>query len=236
VKLSKIALKIRLANTDFGSMVGGSAQLSQAIKFTLKVEAAFVIPLDDDAASNSQSGEVIQDLTERFAVVVAIKNDTSQSDKLGITSYDRIHDIRAQLWRALLGWRMQVSDKLETNIYYRRSKIVGMDDAWLWYQFEFESMRRIEGGTAYEDIEGVGVEGDDTFKGTITEESQLSDFDTIYMQLIEGTSTRLIDAHGLELPVNSGLTDSQNWIDLTINPNSGAYAKAFGLMYKVDES
>jgi hypothetical protein len=66
MRLSAIALKIRLANTRFGNTVGGSAELALALRGTLKKDMAFVIPLGEDATRNTYN-VVQQTMIERFA-------------------------------------------------------------------------------------------------------------------------------------------------------------------------
>ena len=70
MKLGKIALKIRVANTDFGNYVAGSAELDMALSGTLLRESAFVIPLIESAEENVHDSAIMQQLVERFGIVI----------------------------------------------------------------------------------------------------------------------------------------------------------------------
>lgn len=141
MKLGPIVLKLRAANTRFGNRIAGAAELAVALEGTLLQETAFVIHLTDDAAPNEHDTDVVQKVTERFAVVAAIRSDVSDSDKLGITAYDAVHDVRAELWSCLLGWLI---DGTDTLVYYGGGRLVDFDRSYLWYQFEFVSALHIE--------------------------------------------------------------------------------------------
>jgi hypothetical protein len=104
--LSPIVLKIRNQDTVFGPYIGGSADLAKAMQYSLNKEAAFVIQLAETVTPNNYDNSINQTITERFAVVVALDNGTSDRDKLGLIAYDRLELIRNQLFRALLGWQM----------------------------------------------------------------------------------------------------------------------------------
>ena len=241
MRLGKIALKIRAADTEFGNYVAGSAELDLAINNTLLRESAFVIPLIENAEENKYDSGISQVLIERFAVIIALKNDTTQSDKLGITSYDRLHDIREQLFNCLLGW--EISEAF-TLIWYRGGKLLDINNAWLWYQFEFEyaselgvvrkeqalqteigaldSASKIE---SYARVIYGLVERD------VDQDEIPVDFDTIYANFMLGNDTRL--PYDGELPLDDGFPDvaipqMAQWIDLTDDPRAGATSREFG--------
>jgi hypothetical protein len=103
---------------------------------------AFVVPLEEEAAPNSVDSGVDQIITERFGVVVALKNVPYQEDKTGLTAYDLLHDIREELFRTLIGRELSWT---ESNVYYRGGQLIQIDGAWLWYMFKFEFKSRIGG-------------------------------------------------------------------------------------------
>ncbi len=140
MKLGKIALKIRTANTRFGNQVCGTVELDLALKNTLITEAAFVVPLGETVPINAYDNSINQEITERFGVICAVKMDGKQSDKTGITAYDALYDVRDELFGALLGWQLQ---EAESIVYYKGASIIGVDAAWLWYQYEFEYVSRV---------------------------------------------------------------------------------------------
>jgi hypothetical protein len=140
MKLGTIALRIRVAETSLENRVAGAAELALAIAGTLLEECAFVLPLVESAPANTQDSGINQLLTERFGVIVALKNDTSQADKTGLTAYDRLHDLRQELFSALLGWYITGA---ESQVYYGGGTLLDVNRAWLWYQFEFEYTTRL---------------------------------------------------------------------------------------------
>ena len=197
MKLGKIALKIRLANTDFGSNVAGAAELDLALKNTLLVESAFVIPLDDNVSENKEENTVNQTITERFGVVCGIKCDTNQSDKTGLKAYDRLHDIRGQLFRAILGWQLK---EAESIISYAGGSTQGIDGAWLWYQFNFQYTSRVHSyGTLFRycDIEENNTNENENW--------EVGSFEKLYANFILADDERL--PYTGSLPVPDGYPD-----------------------------
>ena len=106
MRLSPIVLKLRLAETRFGNRIAGAAELAYALQGTLQKEVAFVIQLAETASPNKLDNEVEQGLAERFAVIVALDNATTDKDKTGLIAYDALFEIRAEIWKAILGWQM----------------------------------------------------------------------------------------------------------------------------------
>jgi len=143
MKLGNLVLQLRAAGTSF-SLIGGAAEYALAVEGTLKKEAAFVIPLQDSAGNNSNDTIVSQMLTEQFAVIVAIKNGTNFEDKTGFASYNRLHDIRNEIFGAFLGLdigRLYGKDSgftSESLVSYSGGTLLDIDRAFLWYQFAFE--------------------------------------------------------------------------------------------------
>lgn len=166
MKLGPIALRIRVSNTRFGELVGGAAELAVALGNTFDQECAFVIPLAENVGPNKYDPGINQRVVERFGVVVALKNDLSDVKKLGLAAYDSVHDVRAELWSAILGWQLvSLATKESSIIYYRGGRILDITRANLWYQYEFELWTRIE------EADGVAAEETD-------------DFNSIYAQYI----------------------------------------------------
>ena len=149
MNLGAVALKLRAANTRFGNRVVGSAELAIAQEYTLQNETAFVIPLSESVKSpNTNDTFVNQVIREIFMIVVAIKNDTATTDKLGFKAYD-VHDtVRAEILRALFGWTMPGSE--EELVSYNGGRLIDMNPAWFWYSYEFIVGKRITS-----DVDGV---------------------------------------------------------------------------------
>jgi hypothetical protein len=144
MKLGLLVLQLRNTTELFQNRVGGSAEFAFAQGHTLSKEMAFVLPSQEAADPNQYDSDINQKLTEQFSVVVAIKNDTNHKDKTGFIAYNRLHDIRKDLFQAFLG--LDASEILddddgfttESLIYYRGGQLLDFDRAYLWYQFTFE--------------------------------------------------------------------------------------------------
>jgi hypothetical protein len=226
MKLGKIVLKLRLANTRFENMIGGAVELSAAINNTLVKEMAFVIPLVEEASQNEYDNSINQLITERFGVVVAIRNDVSYADKMGIAAYDALYDVRDDLFRALLGWQLREAESL---IYYRGGKLVGFNGAYLYYQFEFEYTSRIS-----------NIEGDKRNIQIILndiDEDEIEDavtFEKIYNYIILQPSNRLEEK--INLPLTDVFPDFAQAIDMQSDPGAGGLNKGFASGFNFYES
>lgn len=222
MKIGKIVLKIRAADTTFGNYIGGSAELNNALEHTLRREMAFVIPLAESAELNDYDSGINQIITERFGVIVALRNDTTDKDKQGITAYDRLFDIRSELFRAILGWYMNEAESL---IYYRGGSLVGFDGAYLWYQFEFEYNTRVASrGTELRYADVILNSADED------EDQAPDDFNLIYANMILAPNEELPYTGDLPLPDGYPdvlIPDMAQAIDMDTDPGAGAFGKGF---------
>lgn len=205
MKLGAIALKIRsgysAGQTDFGDRIAGAAELAIALRQTLNNEQAFVVPLSDNAAANDLETDINQVITESFGVIVALKNDSSVSDKIGLTAYDRIHNIRAQIWKTILNWNIPASidPNAEGPIEYAGGTLLDINRGWLWYQFAFSYKSRID-------------------KDDGVEEDPLPAFLELYAQYILGESQKhdnladIVGGQPPRLPADSDKVDAEQSI------------------------
>jgi len=215
MQIGPIALKLRLAETIFGNNIFGAAELAMALEYTLKKECAFVVQLSETASSNNLDNSISQKITERFGVIVALDNGSSEKGKTGLIAYDKLFDIRAQIFKAILGWSM---DGTEGPISYAGGKIAGINRSYLWYQFEFVVDTRID------DDDGVDVGAD-----------SLPLFDDIYAQWILAPSVNSVALEGATaLPINAITPDMTSIIDFTSNPDvDGPFGRGFGITFDV---
>ena len=204
MKIGPIALKLRAANTRFGNLVAGAAELAQAYGQTLTKQVAFVVPLGDTSSKNNLDNGISQLITERFGVIVALDNAVTDKDKTALTAYDFIHDIRTEIFSAILGWQIPGTEDV---ISYGGGRILTITRATLWYQFEFITTTRLD------DDDGVDVGASD-----------LGDFNTIYAQWELAPSENL-PVGGV--PVSAFEVDMTSIIDLTDDPRSGAFDRGF---------
>jgi hypothetical protein len=209
MKLSPIILRLRAQETIFNNYIGGAAQLAQAMEFSLSGEAAFVIQLAETATANTYDNSINQKISERFAVVVALDNGTSDRDKTGLIAFDKLQDIRAQIFSAILGWQIPGTESI---IEYSAGKVLGINRAWLWYQFEFSAETRITDEDGFDN-----------------KESDLGWFDTLYAQYVLMPSA---DMPVENLPVNIFDVDMTQIIDFTTNPAiDGGFSNGFGQVF-----
>jgi hypothetical protein len=157
----------------FGSRVGGAAEFTAAQNATLNDETAFVFQLSEQADRNKLDSGVIQKVNENFGVVVALKNDTTPKDELGLTAHDKLFTARKELWSALLGWEMRGAqdDNIESQVSYVGGRLLGIDRGYLWYLFTFTVSSRI-------DSTDDGVGDDVVYQTGLTELPELHDIFT----------------------------------------------------------
>jgi len=209
VKIGPIVLKLRAAETRFGDMIAGAAELAYALSGTLTKEVAFVIPLTETAKANDLDSGISQKITERFGVIVALDNASSDKDKTGLTAYDTLHDVRAEVFKAILGWQIPGTEDL---VSYGGGRTIGITRATFWYQFEFVTVTRIDD----DDGVDVGVEA-------------LDDFNTVYAQWVLAPSAHL-PVGGV--PVTAFMPDMTSIVDLTDDPRYGAFGRGFGVKFE----
>jgi len=204
MKIGPIVLRLRLCDTRFTNYIAGAAELSYALQGSLQKEMAFVIQLSETVEPNKLDSGISQIITERFGVIVALDNSQEQKDKTGLTAYDQLYEVRQELFEALLGWQMEGMDSL---VSYAGGKVLGINRAQFWYQFEFEADFRIT------DMVDVGRD-------------ELEDFNSIYAQWIMAPSGKL---PAIRIPVDD--PDMETIIDFTDDPRYGAFGSGFGIKF-----
>lgn len=214
MKLSEIIFALRAGNTYFKSLVGGAAEFSNVQVNTLKKDVAFVIPLGEDTIENELDNSISQTIKERFGVICAVKNDTDSDDKAGIIAYDKLHDIRADLLKVLVNLDLGY----ERTIEYSAGRVLDINRAWLWYQYEFMYTSRIVAGT-----DGLAeIEYRDMDERQ--QVSQLPNLSEIYADYIfNGLNSKNLPYTG-QLPVSDYIdVDASQQIDYDDDPNPGGY-------------
>lgn len=132
MKLNLIIQALRQRCPSFANRVAGAAEFKRLPEnSTLPVPSAFVIPLDDAPEANRSDNGYRQLVRDAFGVIVVLSNT---ADERGQAAAVSVHDIRAELWRALLGWQPEAD---YDGIEYEGGQLLGMDRSRLFYQFEF---------------------------------------------------------------------------------------------------
>jgi hypothetical protein len=136
MQLGQIVLRLRQANTIFRNNVVGIVDRKDILQNTFSIiPVAFVVPENISNTSKNQLDSGINQLViEDFSIVVVLDNDFSAKNKLGLVTYDRLHDIRADIWKAILGWQ------IDNNVYlisYNGGRLIELNSAYLLYEFRF---------------------------------------------------------------------------------------------------
>jgi len=186
MKIGQIVLKLRLSNTQWGNYIAGAKEFTAAVKDgTIRKDGqAWVIPLADSASVNAQDNGINQRITEVFGVIAAIPNDSYQKDQTGLTAYDRVHDARAEVFRALLGW--QFDAEAESPISYRSGQLLDSNPAYIWWQWEFQYDVRIS-------HDADGVEASDELllaDGSVSGVKSLEELWKIHAQILDPDADR----------------------------------------------
>jgi hypothetical protein len=133
---SLVIPRIRAQCPIFANRVAGSATYRQvALQDDFPVPHAFVLPLGDAADGEVMLSNLDQELTTRFAVVVAVANT---SDERGQAAAEIIFDARAQLIAALVGWTPGAS--FAAVLYRGMPDDPDINRARAWAQFDFEAL------------------------------------------------------------------------------------------------
>jgi hypothetical protein len=229
MRIGRIITTLRAADTYFKTTIGGAAEFEIATNNTLSKEIAFVIPLIESATPNEHDNGLSQFLTERFAVLVALKNDTSNTKKLGIVAYDKLHDIREQLFNALLNLQLP---EASSTIMYRGGRLMRIVRSYVWYQFEFEYQALI--GCVKSLDNGKDVYG--IIERPVSDTDPV-DLNTIYTNVIKAPSTELPYTGDLPLPdgfPDVTIPDIAWYIDENDNPELGAYLDSFASAFDIN--
>lgn len=163
MKLDPIVAQIQRECKSFTQVAGAITDQLQASISQGALPAAYVVRLDEDAEIVEDMGnQYYQELTEYFAVVVFLAN----SDPRGQTAADKLDDIRAELFKALLRWEM---DEAHDKIEYNGGSLLELTRDRLIYSFQFKTYTTIQiedtwQQVAYErlgPLEGVDVDVDE---------------------------------------------------------------------------
>lgn len=102
-----------------------------------KQPAAYVFPVADKAGPNALAMAVDQEVTERYAVALALGNF---KDRRGETATQQMETIRDSVRDALLGW---VPEAGKEGCLYAGGRVLDMRDGVVWWQLEFTATYHI---------------------------------------------------------------------------------------------
>lgn len=148
MKLELIIAQLRTYCPSFGGRVAGAADFAKVDEKTAVASpAAFVIPMDDSPEPSISQNAVRIPLDETFAVIVSLDN---RSDERGQASAISVHAIRAEIWKALLGWQ---PEPRYNGIAYEGGNLMTIDRARLWWRFEFSAFMELAPSDGFEEGE-----------------------------------------------------------------------------------
>ncbi len=156
MKLSPIVAHLRVRCPTFVGRITGGIDWDAVVESAqLALPAAYVIASADAAEPSKVQNAVIQDITEQFAVVIVL----GTSDERGQQDNDLLHDLRAELWRALVGWCPGPDYE---PIEYGKGALLHISRARVVYQFTFLSsfqLGRTRGNAPAETWQEVVLDG-----------------------------------------------------------------------------
>lgn len=131
MKLNPIVAHLRATCPTFAGRVSGGIDWDAVVESAkLALPAAYVIASADAGGPNKAQNAVIQDITDQFAVVIVL----DAGDERGQEANDLLHDLRAELWRSLVGWCPAPEYE---PIEYGKGALLHTSRARVVYQFLF---------------------------------------------------------------------------------------------------
>ncbi|GFM82886.1 hypothetical protein PSCICN_35780 [Pseudomonas cichorii] len=101
MKITPIVAHLQATCPTFAGRISAGIYWNAVMNSTaLSSPSAYVIATGDAATANDLKNAVRQNITDRIDVVVVLTG----SDERGQEASEQLHAVRAELWRALVGW------------------------------------------------------------------------------------------------------------------------------------
>ncbi|MDY0938217.1 phage tail terminator protein [Pseudomonas viridiflava] len=131
MKITPIVAHLQATCPTFaGRISAGIDWAAVALGDQLAHPSAYVIATGDLATANDLQNVVRQTITDRLDVVVVLDG----GDKRGQESSEQLHAIRAELWRALVGWS---PEREYDPMQYQGGALVQISGDRVTYRFGF---------------------------------------------------------------------------------------------------
>ena len=131
MKLNPIVAHLRATCPSFAQRISGGIDWDAVVESAkLALPAAYVIASADVATPSKAQNVTVQDITDQFSVVIVLE----PTDERGQDANDLLHDLRAELWRALVGWEPGPE---YSSIEYGKGALLHISRARVVYQFNF---------------------------------------------------------------------------------------------------
>lgn len=147
MKISLIVAQLRAYCPAFSTRVSAGIDWDAvASSAKLSHPSAYVIAAGDDASANDVDNAIRQDITDLFDVILVLDS----TDERGQEAADLLHDLRASLWKALVGWKPGAEyDPIE----YGGGSLIFINRARVVYRFSFEAAFQLGRNRATEPAE-----------------------------------------------------------------------------------
>ncbi len=147
MKISLIVAQLRAYCPVFSNRVSAGIDWDAvASSAKLSHPSAYVIAAGDDASANDVDNAIRQDITDLFDVILVLDS----TDERGQEAADLLHDLRASLWKALVGWKPSTEyDPIE----YGGGSLIFINRARVVYRFSFEAAFQLGRNRASEPAE-----------------------------------------------------------------------------------
>ena len=131
MKITSIVAHLRQYCPSFKERVVGGIDFEAVANSTkLHRPSAYVIATGDQSSGSTSDNAIQQNIRDEFDVVLVL--DTH--DERGQEAVDLLHDLRAELWRALVGWKPGGD---YAPIEYAGGEAVVINRARVIYRFSF---------------------------------------------------------------------------------------------------
>src|SRR6185312_6398493 len=171
--ISLVIEQLRRFCPALGGRVGGAADFEHGVEMVVSITdlasgklaypAAVVIPLEDEPGSNDLLDGNLQDVIETIGVIVQFD---AKADRRGQGAVSQVEAMKYALFRALLGWRIDVN-RGARGLYYAGGELLTFDRARLFWMF------RLSFDATISDADGFVPRGDELT--VVTETFQLDD-------------------------------------------------------------
>lgn len=151
--ITPVIAHLRQYSPTFERRVAGGMDLDAILNSShLALPAAYVLMTADDPQDNQTQNRTSQPIVDEFDVLVVFK----VGDERGQSIADPMHDIRAELIRALVGWQPEPGYE---HITYEGGELMRIDRARAVYRFTFRSEWTLGGGDEPETFEELVLAG-----------------------------------------------------------------------------
>lgn len=129
MKMTPLVTQLRAQCPTLGNRIGVGIDIAALqIDASLQTPYASLTTLADQASNSTTQNLTTQPIRDRFEIVLAL--DATDATK----ALDGLHDLRAELWRALVGFK---PDATYSAIVYDGGELVSINSSRVFYRLRF---------------------------------------------------------------------------------------------------